>query len=105
MSEFRLDDSLLTTSVRYRHLTIHKVRNCIMRNIITPDAGSNMGYEHNLKQEDFIDGEYATILSLICCKDNYSLDDRNSLRRILLNRFDGWLWEGVRNEQFYNHVK
>ncbi len=45
------------------------------------------------------------MLSLICCKDSYSPDDRNSIRRILLTRFDEWLVEGVKNEQFYNYVK
>lgn len=50
MSDFRLDDSLLNTSVRYRHLSIHKVRNCLMRNIITPDSSMTLGYEHHLKQ-------------------------------------------------------
>lgn len=105
MREFRLDDSLLTTSLRYRQLTIHKVRNCLIRNIITPDSAVTMGYEHHLKQEQFIDEEFGTMLSLICCKDQYSLDDRNAIRRILLNRFDEWLLEGVKHEQFYNHVK
>lgn len=55
MSDFKLNETLLRTSVKQRHLAMHKVRNSILRNIITPEGSCISGYEHNLKQEDFMD--------------------------------------------------
>jgi hypothetical protein len=42
---------------------------------------------------------------MICCKKQYTLDDRNSIRRIMLGKFDENLIEVIKNEQFYNNVK